>query len=393
MSLPTPKSLFDGIPDEPTPAVVQPAAEVQQKQPKKRKRRQKKAVLPATEAVPVVIDDVPEVNEVGNPEDAPFATLLTDKAIDEFQNNAIGIRLRWVWIACQRVVGKDVKAEFAEEYSADLDAFGIFTRLWPSENSFVADLRAARSAVDDYWRTRTLAGTEKGTRVVHKTRLDSFWAGLKPLIANVQKAAENLKANLPAIVAHAESKLGELFKRENYPLSADSVTIDCRVYPVPMVPPNYLLSFAPGVYADAQRQFQEETRKAALTWERELAQQLGHLVSHLCSCLVNGPDGESKIFRDSSVENIRAFFREFRELQLSGDTQLSEVVNRAEKMLKGIEGEDLRNLGDLRSTIRNQLSEVRDAIANNYLVDVSRKRRNIIRERKKDNGGEAKAAS
>jgi ElaB/YqjD/DUF883 family membrane-anchored ribosome-binding protein len=329
----------------------------------------------------VTITEAPEVAEVRNPEDAPFASNLSERAIQEFQSNAVGVACRFRWVTQQRVVDKRIKAEVAEQYEAEEDAFGLFCRLWPTENTYVSELRAARSAIAEYWKTRTLTYVEKGVRILHRERLEGFWAGLRPLVANLQQAAKNFKANLHNIIAQAEEKLGaRFFKRENYPLSAESVTVEAVLKPVPVIPPNYLVAYAPGVYADAQAQFQRDMRQAALVWERELAQQLGNLVNHLVTMLTPTADGEQRVLHTSAVEHLRTFFGEFRQLQMSGDTQLTNIVNRAESVLAGTTVDDLREVAQFRQQVAGQLSELRNTIAENYMVDVSRRRRNIIRQ-------------
>lgn len=384
--LATPRSLFD-VPAPEAPAPVVPPTPEPAPAPRARRRRNATPAPVATAPVAPVEEEAQESTpEAANPEDAPFAHHLTPEAIEQFQNNAIGVRLKWFWVTQQRVVSKDIKAEFANDYDAEEDSFGIFARLWPSDNQYVAALRKCRAAVDDYWKTRTLAFTERGVRVLHQTRLEVFWAGIAPLIANLQTAVENFKANLQSIVAAAQAKHGHLFKRENYPLTEENVVISAVCKVCPIVAPNYLLAFAPTVYNEAQRQFSSEMRTAALTWERELAQQLGELVNHLCHSLTPDAEGNQRIFRDSSVENVRAFFQQFRDLQMANGTQLSEVVRRAENVLRpNVNPQDLRDMAELRSNIRQQLAEVRDTIASDYLVDVTKKRRNIIRPKKEEN--------
>jgi len=95
--------------------------------------------------------------------------------------------------------------------------------------------------------------------------------------------------------------------------------------------------------------------------------------------LSGSEDGKPKIFRDSAVENLTAFFQRFRALNISSSDQLDELVDQAQGIVRGVQPQQLRDDGSLRQQIATQLSGVQ-SVLEGLLVD--RPRRNILRRPK-----------
>ncbi|WP_254509407.1 AAA family ATPase [Anatilimnocola floriformis] len=89
--------------------------------------------------------------------------------------------------------------------------------------------------------------------------------------------------------------------------------------------------------------------------------------------------GKPKIFRDSAVENLRDFFERFRHLNIRSCAQLDELVAQAQRVVRGVEPQQLRDNQNLRQQVAVQLSSVQ-SVLDGMLVD--RPRRNILRRGK-----------
>ena len=92
--------------------------------------------------------------------------------------------------------------------------------------------------------------------------------------------------------------------------------------------------------------------------------------------LAGAEDGKRKVFRDSAIENLTEFFDRFRHLSLSSDSQLDELVDQAQRVVRGIGPQQLRDDQTLRQHVATELSAVQ-SVLDGLLVD--RPRRNILR--------------
>jgi hypothetical protein len=112
--------------------------------------------------------------------------------------------------------------------------------------------------------------------------------------------------------------------------------------------------------------------------EEAFLQELSGVVSHLNERLSGQEDGKPKVFRDSAIENLHEFFERFRHLNVRSNEQLDELVGQAQRIVRGVEPQSLRDNTGLRQQIATQLSGV-GAVLDGLLVD--RPRRNILRRK------------
>ena len=86
--------------------------------------------------------------------------------------------------------------------------------------------------------------------------------------------------------------------------------------------------------------------------------------------------GERQIFRDSAVANLSEFFERFKQLNVESNPQLYELVSQAQRIIHGVQPQELRDNEFLRQHIATSLTGVQAAL-DGMLVD--RPRRKIVR--------------
>ena len=121
-----------------------------------------------------------------------------------------------------------------------------------------------------------------------------------------------------------------------------------------------------------QSRFDEAVQLAEEAFTAELAK----LVCHLTERLSGQEDGKPKVFRDSAVENLTEFFERFRQLNVRSNEQLDHLVADAQRIIRGVEPQDLRDNAGLRQHVATEMSRVQ-SVLDGLLVD--RPRRNILR--------------
>jgi len=118
--------------------------------------------------------------------------------------------------------------------------------------------------------------------------------------------------------------------------------------------------------------FQEAVQLAESTFISEF----GRLVSHLVERLGGSADGQQKIFRDSVITQLGEFFSRFRELNVGSSPKLEELVALAQRAVRGVQPQELRDNDGLREHIAGKLSAVQGQLD---LLMVDRPRRRILR--------------
>ena len=141
-------------------------------------------------------------------------------------------------------------------------------------------------------------------------------------------------------------------------------------------PPEYLRQLSPQLYEQECQRIAARFDQAIELAERAFFEELSKLVSHLTERLSGSEDGRPKIFRDSAVENLTEFFERFRHLNIGSNQQLDDLVAQAQKIIRGVQPQQLRDHTQLRKQVAGQLSAVQ-ATVDGLMVD--RPRRNILR--------------
>ena len=144
-------------------------------------------------------------------------------------------------------------------------------------------------------------------------------------------------------------------------------------------PPDYLRQLNPQLYEQECQRIQDCFNEAVRLAEEAFTAELAKLVSHLTERLSGQEDGKPTIFRDSAVGNLTEFFERFRELNVRSNEQLDNLVADAQRIVRGVEPQQLRDNQGLRQHMATELSRVQ-SVLDGLLVD--RPRRNILRRPK-----------
>jgi hypothetical protein len=137
-------------------------------------------------------------------------------------------------------------------------------------------------------------------------------------------------------------------------------------------PPDYLLQLRPELYAQEQARVSARFQEAVKLTEEAFIGEFARLLDHLLERLQDGPEGP-KVFRDSAVGNLVAFFERFGQLNIRSSQQLDALIDHARQIVQGTAPQALRDSGDLRSGIAHKLSGVQQDLEA-LLVDKPRRR-------------------
>jgi hypothetical protein len=213
---------------------------------------------------------------------------------------------------------------------------------------------------------------EPGVRLLRRDEVERFDHQMRRFKAELDAAAAVLDGEFAQMKAAARERLGRLYDAGDYPAGLRGLFAVEWDYPS-VDPPEYLLQLNPQLYEQERRRITGRFDEAVRLAEEAFTAEFARLVSHLTERLAGGPGGERKVFRDTAVTNLRAFFERFRHLSVRSNEDLDRLVGTAQRALSGVEPQAVRDGDALRQHVKSQLATVQ-AHLDQMLVDQPRRR-------------------
>ena len=309
--------------------------------------------------------------------DEPIRQQSTAPA-DRLRTTMAAVRVSMSWMGTRKTLTAEQRAEAAEPFGTDARFLSAGKRLLDTSHPAYKAVTAVRGKVISLWKSMSLPYPEAGVHLIRQDRIDDFAAKMRELQEELAEAVEALDRRYSELKATARQRLGSLFNVADYPQSLVGMfTVE---FDFPSVePPPYLQQLNPQLYEQECQRVQSRFDEAVKLAEEAFTAELAKLVSHLTERLSGEADGKPRIFRDSAVENLTEFFQRFRELNVRSSEQLDQLVGQAQRVIRGVEPQDLRDNAGLRQHVATEMSQVQ-SVLDGLLVD--RPRRNILRSRK-----------
>jgi hypothetical protein len=279
-------------------------------------------------------------------------------AAEILKENYIPTRLSFSWWGQSKKVEKATQERMANYIDANARRISAGKRIYSTEIECIAEINALKTEIKDYWEDQTLPYSQEGIRLLPRAKIETFNLKMQDFEGRLRDKATVVHLHRAEIIEDAQKELGDAFSLGNYPL--DLTQLYRMEVSFPSIEPAEGLP--PQVYQQQSAYAQRKIEEAVQMAETAFSTQMMELIEHLREKLQPGPDGQKKIFRDSAVENLKDFFRRFKELNLGSSEQLDQLVCQAEEIVAGISAEDLRKGKDLRDQIGRELKEVSEAL-------------------------------
>jgi hypothetical protein len=292
---------------------------------------------------------------------------------------AVRVSLRWLGV--RKTLTPEQKTQAAESFGAEGDYLSARKKLLDTSHPAYKDVTAVRGKVLAYWKGCTLPFPEPGIRLIRQQQVNEFNQKLLDLRAELHNAVTQLDRHYGDLQSAAQKRLGRLFNSADYPPSLQGLFEIEWDWPS-VEPPDYLMQLSPDLYEQERSRVSARFEEAVQLAEQAFLSEFAKLVAHLTERLDN-VGGERKVFRDSAVANLTEFFQRFRSLNVRSNQELDELVDRAQRVVQGVEAQSLRDNEGLRQQVAAQLSRVQTAV-DSMLVDQPRRR--IVRSTATSNG-------
>jgi hypothetical protein len=285
------------------------------------------------------------------------------------------VRLSFTWFGTRKTLTPEQKAQAADTFGAEGEFLSAGKKLIDTKHPDFKSVTSARGRIVAYWRGISLPYPEPGIRLIRQDDVGPVNLQLTTLKADIEEAVKNLDRHFASLKSAARERLGRLYNPADYPESLRGMFDVTWDFPS-VEPPAYLQRLSSELYEQECRRVSAQFDEAVRLAEQAFLQELSQLVAHLSERLSGTDDGKPKIFRDSVVENLSEFFERFRRLNIHSNDQLDEIVAQAQRAVRGLQPQQLRDNEKLRNRVVSQLTGVQ-SVLDGLLVD--RPRRNILR--------------
>jgi hypothetical protein len=294
---------------------------------------------------------------------------------DRLRTTMAAVRLSFTWFGTRKTLTRAQKAEAADTFGAEGEFLSAGKKLIDTRHPQFKAVTAVRSRAITYWRAVSLPYPEPGIRLIRQDRVEAFNTNLQEFHGELQETVRELNNHFEALKTAARERLGRLFNASDYPDSLLDLFDVSWEFPS-VEPPEYLRELKPELYRKECERVQSRFDEAVRLAESAFVEELSKLVSHLTERLSGNDGDQPKVFRDTSIGNLQAFFERFRQLNVRSNVQLDELVGQCQQIVRGVQPQALRDSQPLREQLAGQLAEV-ETVLDGLLVD--RPRRRILR--------------
>ena len=314
-----------------------------------------------------------------------MSTLLDESATQQSKTPAArlrttmaAVRLSFTWFGVRKSLSAEQKLQAADTFGAEGNYLSAGKKLFDTGHPAFRAVTAVRNQAVSLWRGLSLPYPEPGIRLIRQEDISTFDVQMTSLRSELDESVGQLDEHFSELKAIARQRLGRLYNSADYPQSLRGLFK--LEYDFPSVePPEYLRQLSPALYEQEKARVAARFDEAIRLAEEAFTSELAKLVSHLSERISGHEDGKPKIFRDSAIMNLTEFFERFGQLNVRSSEQLDDLVDQAQRVVRGIEPQELRDSASLRQHVATQLAGVQ-SVLDGLLVD--RPRRNILRRPK-----------
>jgi hypothetical protein len=311
--------------------------------------------------------------------DEPAATAAnTTTPSQRLRATMAAVRLCFVWFGVRKSLSTEQKAQAADAFGAEGSFLSAGKKLIDTRDAAFKAVTSIRSQTQQFWRSLTVPYPEAGIRLIRRDEIGLFEVKLTSLRQELDEAVANLDDHYAELQTAARRRLGRLYNPADYPATLIGLFNVAWDYPN-VDPPIYLQQLSPALYEEESRRVAARFEEAVALAEQAFTEEFGKLVSHLTERLSGSDDGKEKVFRDSAVQNLAEFFQRFKHLNVRSSADLDNLVDQAQRIVRNVRPQELRDNQNLRQRIAAQLAGVESQVEG-MLVD--RPRRNILRRAK-----------
>src|SRR2546425_7637984 len=163
----------------------------------------------------------------------------------------------------------------------------------------------------------------------------------------------------PSLCQDAAKRLRGLYNPADYPPVEDVAReFGLSWQYVSFGVPDQLKAISREVWQQEREKASQRMAEASAEIQIMLRESMAKLVQHIADRLKEGPDGKPLRFKETTVSNLVDFLANFEFRNVTDDNELQALVAQARQLLQGVNADDLRTTGELRTKVQQGISEI-----------------------------------
>jgi hypothetical protein len=267
-----------------------------------------------------------------------------------------------------RRLDREVTDEVIREHDAADDA-GRFNKLLIPKKE-LAPIETIVSSTRAEFLKRTLPWLDNGQRIMNAAALFENDRWLSGQLRKFDAAVDEFVAAYPRLVSEAPNRMSGLYKFSDYPAHEtlrSRYSMELKKLPVP-TPDDFRVAMSDSqaevIRADIERQVQEGAAAAVKDVYRRVADVTGRMAERLTAYKPATRKGKKSegVFRDSLVENVRDLIGVLPSLNITGDPELTAIVDRLVPLVAW-DAKELRENDAVREDVAKKAQQILEQVS------------------------------
>jgi hypothetical protein len=298
-----------------------------------------------------VVDADPKVGLAGSDDNnKPGSVLISDEGVD-LARKTVCIKVRL------SAMGNTRKVSTSQiEADADKDLLRVSKHLVDS-----AELKAIGRFDGEIRRFlyNICLPFEIGIHLLPITALETVEHRLRQFAEDRKQLISAFVIAYPSLCQDAAKRLRGLYNPADYPPVEDiEREFGFSWQYVSFGVPDQLKGISREVWEQEREKAAQRMAEASVEIQQVLRESMAKLVQHMADRLREGPDGKPLRFKETTVSNLVEFLANFEFRNVTDDTELQALVAQSRQLLQGVDADDLRTTGDLRTKVQQGMTEV-----------------------------------
>jgi hypothetical protein len=205
----------------------------------------------------------------------------------------------------------------------------------------------------------TLPWGRDGAQILTAVLFDNYCEKMRACQAKIRKAVAAFAEDFQALKSAAKRDLNGLYNESDYPTNIKA-KFSCEFFitPIPDAE-DFRVSLSEDAVDEVKRQIIESNQTMIAEAMKAPYERLYAAINRMVERLAD-PKG---IFRDTLVSNVSELCQILPGLNLTNDPKLDDLRKRAERMIEGIDPQELRDDRKVRRSVANQARQIQDVMA------------------------------
>ena len=200
---------------------------------------------------------------------------------------------------------------------------------------------------------------EIGIHLLPIAALEQVEQRLRQFAVDRTELVKAFLAAYPSLCVDAARRLRGLYNPTDYPSGEDVAReFGFSWQYVSFGVPDQLKGISQEVWEQEREKAAQRMAEASSEIQQVLRETMAKLIQHMADRLKTGGDDKPLRFKESTVSNLVEFLANFEFRNVTDDTELQRLVTEARGLLQGINADDLRTTGELRTKVQQGMAGI-----------------------------------